>query len=148
MLEYEEGTIMKTLLKKVLRNNNYSVTVVRQFVFELLLDHEPQSMHELADRAKGQVDRASLYRTIGLFENLGIAQRVYVGWKYKVELTDIFDHHHHHLSCLSCSKLVALKEDDAIERLIHSLAEANGMTAERHQLEIQGYCQACRANKA
>lgn len=134
----------KTLLQKVLKDNGYSITTVRQFVFELLSDKEPQSMHELATQAAGQVDRASLYRTIGLFESLGIAQRVYVGWKYKVELTDVFDHHHHHLSCLKCGKLVALKEDDEIEKLINLLAEANGMTAERHQLEIQGYCQRCR----
>ena len=79
-----------------------------------------------------------------IFEQTGIAQRVYIGWKYKVELTDIFTHHHHHISCLSCHKLIAISEDAEIEELIQGLAKKHQVAITGHQLEVQGYCKDCQ----
>lgn len=101
-------------------------------------------MHDLALAAKGLLDRASLYRTVSLYERLGIVQRIYIGWKYKIELSDIFSHHHHHISCLRCGKIVAITDEDHIERLIMQLAKQHGFEAQSHQLEIRGYCQRCQ----
>lgn len=134
----------KKLLQKLLKEKGYSATTPRFFVCELLWEREPQSMRELLHRTNGRIDRASLYRTIELFERLGLVHRVYIGWKYKVELSDIFTHHHHHLSCLKCGKVVALAEDKQAEQLIQSLARRQGFAVQGHQLEIQGYCAACR----
>lgn len=131
------------ILQKVLKDGGYSLTAPRKFVCELLWNREPQSMRELTQQLNGQIDRASLYRTIDLFEKLGLVQRIYIGWKYKVELSDILTHHHHHISCLGCGKVVALHEDDEIEQLIKSLSSRHGITTQSHQLEIQGYCTAC-----
>ena len=135
-----------TLLHKILKDNSYSVTQARSLVFDLLWDHEPQTMHELYTRAADKIDRASIYRTMNLFERLGLAQRVIVGWKYKLELSDVFTHHHHHISCLKCGKVLSIKEDETIERLIKVFAGKYKITAERHQFEIQGHCQKCLAN--
>jgi Fur family ferric uptake transcriptional regulator len=131
------------LLQKILKDNGYSMTAARRHVCELLWGQEPQSMHDLGMRSKGAIDRASLYRAIRLFEQLGIVQRIYIGWKYKIELSDIFTHHHHHISCLGCGKIVAITEEDAIERLIAELSAKHGFTAHTHQLEVRGYCTQC-----
>jgi Fur family ferric uptake transcriptional regulator len=131
------------LLWRILKQRGYSVTAPRKVVCELLWNREPQSMRELTERARGKLDRASLYRTIALFEKLGIVQRIYIGWKYKVELSDVFTHHHHHINCLGCGKIVAITEEDDIEQLIHDLAARHGFAAQTHQLEIRGYCTAC-----
>jgi Fur family ferric uptake transcriptional regulator len=101
-------------------------------------------MHELYLKADGKIDRVSLYRIMKIFEQTGIAQRVYVGWKYKIELTDIFSHHHHHISCLGCHKLIAISGDAQIEKLIQELAIKNQIIATSHQLEVQGYCKNCQ----
>lgn len=132
------------IVSDILKRNGYSMTRPRQVVFKLLEDQEPQSMHELCIRTKGDIDRASLYRIIRIFEQVGIVQRVYIGWKYKLELTDIFIHHHHHISCVGCHKLIALNEDTEIENLIQLLAKNHHVRATSHQLEIQGYCQDCQ----
>jgi len=132
------------ILSDILRRNGYSITRPRRLIFELLNDEEPQSMHDIYMRAKGKIDRASLYRIIKIFEKTGIAQRVYVGWKYKIELTDIFLHHHHHISCLGCHKLIAISEDEQIEKLIQELAVKHHVVATSHQLEVQGYCSDCQ----
>ena len=134
----------KQLLQKVLKDAGYSITNARLFVCELLWDQEPQSMHDLGVRLDGTIDRASLYRTVTLFEKLGIVHRIYMGWKYKVELSDIFAHHHHHISCTVCGKIVALREVEQLERMLGNLARKYNFEAQSHQLEIQGVCEYCR----
>lgn len=131
------------LLQKVLKNKGYSITEPRKLVFSLLWGKEPLSMRELSELSKGFMDRASLYRTVSLFEGLGLVQRIYIGWKYKIELSDTFTHHHHHISCLKCGKIVAVTEEDEIEMLIDNLAKRHGFTHPSHQLEIRGYCSSC-----
>jgi Fur family ferric uptake transcriptional regulator len=133
------------LLQKLLKDNGYSMTVPRKVVCELLWKQEPLSMRDLTARSHGKLDRASLYRTLGLFERLGLVQRIYIGWKYKIELSDVFTHHHHHISCLGCGKIVAITEEAEIERLIKVVAQRHGFTPQSHQLEVTGYCAACRA---
>ncbi len=136
------------LLHKILKDNGYSVTEARKLVFDLLWDHEPQSIHDLYSRAEDGIDRASIYRTIGLFQQLGLVQKIIIGWKYKLELTDVFTHHHHHISCLGCGRVMSIQEDDEIESLIESFARKYKITADRHQLEIQGYCEPCQDQPA
>ena len=130
-------------LQTILRDNECSMTAARQTVCELLWQQEAQSMGELAERAKGKIDRASLYRTIDLFERLGIVQRIYIGWKYKVELSDVLSHHHHHISCLNCGKVVAITEEQEVEQVINALAAKHGFEPQSHQLEIRGLCPDC-----
>jgi len=119
------------------------MTAARQYVCELLWSHEPQSMRDLTLRSHGVIDRSSLYRTVHLFEQLGLVQRIYIGWKYKIELSDIFTHHHHHISCLGCGKVVAMTEEAEIEQLISQLAARHDFIAQSHQLEVRGYCAVC-----
>ena len=132
-----------TTLASTLKYHGYSITVARQAVFRALQQHEPQTITELTQRCSA-IDRASVYRTVTLFEKVGVAQRLYIGWKYKLELTDAFTHHHHHLSCINCGKIVALPEDTIIERRLLSLAKAQGFQAQDHQIEIRGLCADCR----
>ena len=99
-------------------------------------------MHDLVVRA-GQVDRASVYRAVDLFERLGIVQRLNTGWKYKLELSDKFAEHHHHLTCLRCGRTIAMNEGE-LEQLIGRLAEKHGFLPTAHQIEIQGLCAECQ----
>jgi Fur family ferric uptake transcriptional regulator len=128
-------------LIKSLRNEGYSVTYPRKLVFSALQDSEALSMSELTKRVTA-INRASLYRTIDLFIKLGIAQRVNTGWKYKVELSDSFAEHHHHLSCMNCGKVIAINEV-ALESFLKSLATSNNFVPVQHQVEVQGYCTNC-----
>lgn len=128
--------------KTLLKSSGQSVTQARLAVFGALLGKEPMSMHDLVGRVK-EVDRASVYRAVELFERLGIIQRLNTGWKYKLELTDKFAEHHHHLTCLNCGCTIAMNEDE-LEQLITRLAAAHNFKPTAHQIEIQGLCQNCR----
>jgi Fur family ferric uptake transcriptional regulator len=130
-------------LAGILKDHGYSMTKARLFVCKLLWDQEPQTMHDLVEQLHGRIDRASLYRTIQLFEELGIVHRIYMGWKYKVELSDVLTHHHHHISCIGCGTVIAISDEKHIEQLIQSIAAKYNVVPTSHLLEIQGHCTAC-----
>lgn len=129
--------------KNLLKSSGFRVTKARLAVFSALLSHETLVMRELAQKA-GNVDRASVYRAVELFEKLGIVQRLNIGWKYKLELTDKFAEHHHHLTCIKCGRTIDMNEAE-LERLISKLADAHGFRLASHQIEIQGLCSNCQS---
>ncbi len=133
-------------LKSALREAGVSVTAARCTVFEAIAHNGPLTMAELVDCVKDDTDRASAYRTIELFERLGITQRIYTGWKYKIELTDAFHEHHHHLTCTQCGSLYDIPQNSAVESYMETLAAAQGFRMTKHQLEIQGVCKKCQAS--
>lgn len=129
-------------LKIILKQHGQSLTVPRQTVFKALQAQEPQTMSQIVASCS-TIDRASVYRSIDLFEKLNIIQRLQVGWKYKIELTDDFHRHHHHLTCRNCHAVITFKEEAALEAKFSRLARQNGFKMESHQLEIQGLCRNC-----
>lgn len=129
--------------RKVLAENGYQITRAREATFRLLISPEPQSMNEILEKAKGLVDRVSVYRNIDVFEKIGLVHRVYIGWKYKLELSDEFVGHHHHLSCLKCGKVIDIEDEKHIDEFIHEIAHKFHFQPRRHQFEIDGYCEEC-----
>ncbi|HET9098727.1 MAG TPA: Fur family transcriptional regulator [Candidatus Saccharimonadales bacterium] len=133
-----------TKLSQLLKLGGSRLTVPRKLVLEALSEEEPISMHALIQKIGNKADRASIYRTVKLYEDLGIIQRINYGWKYKLELTDKFNVHHHHMSCTKCGKVIEINEN-SIENFISRTAGENGFVTISHQIEIQGYCSTCAA---
>jgi len=130
------------LFKDLLKKHGYSLTAPRQKLFEVLQNHNACTIAELTSLLK-EYDRATVYRTVKLFERLGIINRLQLGWRYKLELSDVFHHHHHHLTCTNCGKVTVLKEDKTIEERIKLLSASKSFEPLDHQLEIRGLCQNC-----
>lgn len=127
----------------IIARSGHRMTAARRNTF-LLLDHpEPQSIRQLLTRAAGTIDRVSVYRNIELFEKLGIVRRIYIGWKYKLELSDEFTTHHHHMSCLDCGRVIDIEDEAHIDEFIQKVAAAAGFTPRQHMFEIDGYCSEC-----
>jgi Fur family ferric uptake transcriptional regulator len=130
-------------LRTLLKRDGASLTKPRKVVFDLLLNQEPQSMQVIVKRAGGKVDRATIYRTVELFERLGIVHRLNIGWKYKIELSDVFQGHHHHFYCTNCNKTFPLPANAMLETMIDSATGKDGFSPRGHQLEVYGLCQNC-----
>ena len=130
-------------LKAILKKNGSSLTHTRRYIFDLLGGQGPQSMAVLISRAGDKVDRATIYRTVELFERLGIVTRINVGWKYRVELSDVFTEHHHHLHCTNCGKVIDLPANPMLETMIDTLSAKTDFAPRGHTLEIFGLCPAC-----
>lgn len=137
---------MEQDLKKLsasLQASGNSVTEQRKLVFLALLGNSPMTMQELATAVSPRVNRASTYRIIELFEKLGIVQRLQLGWKYQIELSDDFIIHHHHMTCTVCETVYELEENTMIEHELKQVAMERNFIMQHHQLEIRGICNNC-----
>lgn len=134
-------------LKALLSKNNASLTKPRKIIFDLLLGQGPQTMQVLTKRAEGKADRATVYRTMELFEKHGIVHRLNIGWKYKYELSDVFMEHHHHFYCSNCGKSYDLPANPMLETMIDSITSKEGFTPRGHQIEVFGLCPRCLSSQ-
>jgi Fur family ferric uptake transcriptional regulator len=128
---------------ELLRVNGASVTKPRLALIDLLEGSEPLGVEEVYLSLKGNVDRASIYRTINLFVELGIVHKVNIGWKYKIELSDTFSDHHHHLTCTTCNSVTTISASE-LENFIVRISKAANFVPTTHQIEIQGKCVNCQ----
>lgn len=132
----------ETSIKTALARHGLRLTKPRRMVFETLQKGgAPLSIVELAARIP-EVDRASIYRTVHSFVELGIAKSVAYGWKYRYELAEPFRPHHHHFICSRCQRTIEI-QSHALERLIRAVSTEHHFTAESHTFEIHGLCDAC-----
>lgn len=131
-------------LKEYLSANGHSLTHSRQQVFNALADSDALSMSQLTRKLQSKMDRASIYRNIELFEKLGIINRIQIGWKYKLELSDTFAEHHHHATCSQCESVISFEEDIEFESKISQLASSLNFALHSHSIELRGLCQKCQ----
>lgn len=129
--------------KEVLKDSGNSYTLPRQTVFEQLLKSGPTTATKLANDCSPTIDRATTYRTITLFERLGVVNRIWHGFKSQIELSEIFTPHHHHALCQHCGTSIKIAEPE-LEKLLSSLARKHNFLALGHVIELTGYCQKCQ----
>jgi Fur family transcriptional regulator, ferric uptake regulator len=95
-------------------------------------------------RAQGRpTGRASIYRVLDLLVEHGLAERVVVGGgQARFEPVEPSGHHHHHLVCGQCGRLVAF-HDPGLERAIDKLSDRLGVTVDSHDVLLRGACERC-----
>ena len=131
-------------LTELLGANDLRSTAARQRVFMVLkAANSPLFIHQIVSLS-APINRTSVYRTLTLFDKLGIIQVITTGWKKRYELAGPFKPHHHHLQCDVCQELIAL-ETPALEKLIQHFASSHSYVLTSHHMELHGLCQACRA---
>lgn len=95
------------------------------------------------DRELERVGRASVYRTLEQLEELGLVQRVDLGRESNAfERVDPAGHHHHHLVCNLCGRVVPF-EDPVLEDAIHGVRTRDGFRIEGHEVTLRGTCGRC-----
>lgn len=137
-----------SLFRTILSDAGYRVTNARLKLFHLLVGTKPLSIQDILLKANGTIDRVGVYRNVELFETLGIIRRITIGWKYKIELSDAFTPHHHHLVCITCGNVADIKADEKIEQFIYEVAKSYRFRPISHQFEVEGYCQLCSKENA
>lgn len=95
------------------------------------------------DRELDRVGRASVYRTLEQLEELGLVQKVDLGRESTAyERVDPAGHHHHHLVCNRCGRVLPF-EDEALEEAIHEVRTREGFKVEGHEVTLRGTCARC-----
>lgn len=130
-------------VKTIFKDAHLSATRSRLLVFTKLADAGPSSVGSLVEGLNKNVDRATIYRTIDLFERLGIVNRIWHGSEHQVELSEIFTPHHHHALCQQCGRTVDIASPE-LEAALTSLAKKHRFLALTHSVEVTGYCPDCQ----
>jgi Fur family ferric uptake transcriptional regulator len=133
-------------LYETLKSSGYSATHPRKQIFEELLASGPLTTATLSQKCSETLDRATVYRTIALFERLGIVNRIWQGFKSQLELSEIFTPHHHHAVCQNCGKTIDLVSPD-LENTISKISREHGFLALGHVIELTGYCKICQQQR-
>ncbi|KMQ52963.1 Ferric uptake regulation protein FUR [Chitinispirillum alkaliphilum] len=134
------------LFNKHLSENGIRKSAQRYSIMEVFLDAKHHitvaELLELVKEKHPQIGTATVYRTIKLFCEAGIAQEVDIGdgvLRYEHK----YGHaHHDHLICNECGKFIEA-QDEHIEKLQQQLAERHGFTPQSHRLQIFGICNEC-----
>jgi len=130
---------------EILSSNNLRLTNARKRIFAVLAaHHRPIKISGLIRSLAGEVDMTTVYRNIELFEKLDIINKIYTGWKYRVELSEKFRPHHHHLTCQNCGKIFPIDIGRKLESAIAKLGASQGFRPIEHELELRGLCKNCR----
>lgn len=136
-------------VRQCLVDHDYRLTPQREAVLHTLLDQQERhlSAEELftaTRRRNPDIGLATVYRTLELFERLGIVRSLDYGdgqKRYELNLPGD-EHYHHHLICVQCGRIAEFNEDllEDIERLI---SEKTGFSVTDHCLRLFGYCREC-----
>jgi Fur family ferric uptake transcriptional regulator len=138
----KEGAV----LDRYLRDRGQKMTLPRQTVLKAFLGIESHVTAEellaVARRLNPTIGQATVFRTIKLLTEAGIAREAVTvegGKRYE----HAYGHaHHDHLVCIRCGKVVEFQDGD-LERLQERVYHRNGYEPIGHRLELQGLCRAC-----
>lgn len=127
-----------------LRNSGYRLTPQRQIILEVLQDlggHLTASqIYEQVQHRVSAVDRATVYRTLNLFQELQIVHSSRIGGQVFYELTG--EEPHHHLVCSECGAIQRL-DDHHFAHLVDHLLKEHNFVAHMSHLTIPGLCHTC-----
>jgi Fe2+ or Zn2+ uptake regulation protein len=134
-------------LTAALDDAGYYVTEPRRVVAELVADRQDHftalDLVGEAKRSRLRVGRATVFRALELFEELGLVERL--------DLPN-GDHayvvcepaHHHHIVCQGCGRATEV-EDNGMEAVAREIEAHTGYLVDSHRVEFFGLCPECRA---
>ena len=91
-----------------------------------------------------EIGLATVYRTIGMLEELGIVSRLDLGDNIsRYELVHAEENHqHHHLVCNKCSKVLEV-EGDLLDQIEQTIEEKYKFRIMDHSVKFFGLCKEC-----
>lgn len=134
-------------LAGTLTQHGYRLTAARQAILQTLVRSgghvSADDLVALVHETHPHVGRMTVYRTLDLLCELGLARPIYQG-SGAAHYILMEDGHHHHLICSGCGRVLEF-DDCVLERLEALVGERYDFAVEGHLLELYGRCQACRA---
>ena len=99
------------------------------------------------ERINPSIGRASVFRTLDLFTQLGLIRPTYVDTSLTPTYVMMHDGHHHHVICSGCKRFFEF-DDCGLEALTRNLEQTLDLQISGHLLEFYGICAACRQEKS
>lgn len=138
--------------KQLLKDNGLKVTNQRLLVLEALASCPDrhltaEEIYEMVKADYPEIGLATVYRTIQLLMELHLIDHInlddgYVRYEIGDEGRGTAKHHHHHLICMGCGRVISF-EDDLLEELEAKITEKTGFHVVDHEVKLYGYCAEC-----
>ena len=124
-------------------------TAQRDLILDVFLRTEEhvssEDLYELVKAEDSSVGFTTVYRTLKLLQECGLARNVqYYDGRMLYE-HDFKHGHHDHLICTSCGALIEFYSE-IIENIQDEIAARHGFQLESHSLRIFGVCRECLAS--
>jgi Fur family ferric uptake transcriptional regulator len=100
-----------------------------------------------ARRRRLSLGRATLFRNLDLFTELGALERLDLPSGEHAYVACEPEQHHHHVVCRNCGTSVEV-EDGGLQSVVAEIASRSGYTIDTHRLELFGVCPACAERAA
>lgn len=128
-----------------MREHRLKQTRQRKVLFDVFVQTEGHlAIDDLLEQAQEQLSGlgyATVYRTLKLFTEAGIAhERRFQDGQTRYEPVDVGEHHDH-LICRTCGHIFEF-EDDVIEARQAAVARLHGLRLVAHRHDIYGECEA------
>lgn len=138
-------------VEEKLKSSDYKLTPRREFVLRVLLENKDkhlsaEEVYNLVKLKAPDVGLATVYRTLELFSEFDIIHSINFGdgrKRYEFGEAGSEGHHHHHLICTSCGKIMEVDED-LLGDLEKRVSKEKDFLVTNHQLKIFGLCCDCK----
>jgi len=144
----QEYSYLLEELKKVLKKKNLKFTRQREVILKVIYNssghHSPEEILNLVKKEfpNENIGIATIYRNLAFFEEEGLVESISFGKdgkKYEIG----HRHHHDHLVCIECGKIIEFI-DDIIEKRQEEVARKYNFKMVDHIMKIEGICQECQ----
>ncbi len=134
--------------KTLLKENSLKFTKQRELLLKFLYENKghftPEDIYMLLKKQNPDINIgiATIYRTLSLLEESGIASSISFGAqgkKYELGLKQ----HHDHLICTVCGEITEFF-DETIEEQQEMIAKKFNFTMTDHSMKIIGLCENCK----
>lgn len=143
--------MLQDSFKEILKEKGLKITKQRILVLEALASCEDkhltaEEIYEIVKADFPEIGLATVYRTIQLLVELDLVESVQLGdgyVRYEIgKLNGDKTHHHHHLICLECGKIISFR-DDLLDELEARIMESASFQVVNHEVKLYGYCKEC-----
>jgi len=139
----------KGLFKRLVKDKKLRLSHPRLLIYRELSESRtplsPQELYQCLLKKQRKIGLTSIYRSLDLFESLGIVFKIINGSSVKYRVCEI-EEHHHHIICKACGNVVELDFCD-ISDWSKKVTESTGYQVIDHQLNFYGFCKACKISQ-
>lgn len=150
-------TIDEGQFKNLLKKKGLKVTNQRVMVLSVLSKHPgahmtTEQIYDLVKIEYPEIGLTTVYRILQLLLELELIDKVnlddgYIRYEIRSNSGDKAKHHHHHLVCVECGKVISFN-DDMLDRLENKIKETMDFDVVDHEVKFYGYCSQCKGRAA
>ncbi|MGB9779481.1 MAG: Fur family transcriptional regulator [Caldanaerobacter sp.] len=136
-------------LKEKLKEKGFKLTTQRRVILDVIMENKnkhlsSEEIYDLVKQKYPEIGLATVYRTLQLFEELGLVYKLnFDDGRNRYELYQDDSHQHHHLICLKCGNVIEM-EGDLLEDLEKLIEKTKDFKIVDHNVKFYGYCSKCR----